>query len=229
MNFLLIMKFWSTEPSCPDRMRNVSFCYPKMLKLGKYLQDNGVACEVKIYDFSKNQLIKEAIHRPYPSGCYMKAEKTNVVLNENKNFDYLCMFDCDTFFVEADFPKYLNILKNVKKNEIYTFDLAKVETTTALNYIDNPDYNLFNDYWWFAYAGPKATGPFGNGSMGALGGVYICDIELILQGGLFNPEITNWGGEDGDMLDRIWRLGVPFNCKSQKDFFPFHLPHPPVL
>jgi hypothetical protein len=200
-----------------------------MVELGNFLQKNDIDCEIKLYDFSEQQIIDGALHRPYPAGEYKKAEKTNVILRENQDVDYICMFDCDTFFVEQDYKKYLDILKNISRNEVHTFDLAKVDQSTTTSYFSDPQFNIFDADCWFAYAGSKAHGPFGNGTQGALGGVYICDFNLIKAGGFFNENIVRWGGEDGDMLDRIWQSKIPYKQIPHRDFFPFHLPHPPVL
>ena len=198
------MKFWHDGQENSTRIRNVEYCLPKMNELSKFLKSNGVDCESKIYDFSFTKQIPESIHIPYNIGEYKKSEKTNLIINENNDYDYIFMFDCDTFFINEDFVKILNLLKSVNKNEIITFDLAKLSEEDSKKVINNEITNFEPIDWWYAYAGDKKNGPFGSGHSGGIGGVYICDMNLIKSVGGFNEEYIGWGGEDGDMMGRLY-------------------------
>ena len=109
------------------------------------------------------------------------------------------------------------------KGDVITFDLAKLDNNVN-DYIINEDFLISNANWSYAYSGNRENGPL-NGYSGGLGGVYICDLELLKSLGGFNENYIGWGGEDGDMLDRIYTSGTPFKMKPTKDFAPFHLPH----
>jgi predicted glycosyltransferase involved in capsule biosynthesis len=61
--------------------------------------------------------------------------------------------------------------------------------------------------------------------VGGLGGVYICDTKLLIDLGGFNEKYTGWGGEDGDMLGRIWYSEIHHKFRPTNHFAPYHLPH----
>lgn len=221
----MVMKFWTDNQLNSTRVRNVNYCFPKLIELEKFLKYKGIDCISKLYDFSPEKIFKQAEHRPYKLGEYKKAEKTNLIIKENLDCDYIFMFDTDTFFVESDFEKIFDILYEIPKNRIYTFDLAKLDEETILKIERGEQINFFEEHFNYAYSGNKENGPLGGGSMGGLGGVYICDINLIKDNGWFDEKYIGWGGEDGDMLNRIMYSGKPYELKPVKSFSPFHLPH----
>jgi hypothetical protein len=219
------MKFWDDGKENSTRIKNVNYCWPELKFLTSYLRNNSIDCDCKLYDFSPEQILEESIHISYPAGEYKKAEKTNLILKNNPGYDYIFMFDIDTFFIKEDYEKLLNILKNVDDNEIYTFDLAKLDDDNLDLLYNNGVFDLESVHWNYAYSGDKKNGPLGGGHMGGLGGVYMCDVNLILYNGGFNEKYVGWGGEDGDMLDRIMTSGKPYKIKPTSTFAPFHLPH----
>lgn len=222
---LLTTKFWTDGIENSTRTRNVKYCYPKMKNLTNFLKKNGTNCELKLYDFSPEKIIEDSVHRPYPLGEYKKAEKTNLIIKENHDFDYMFMFDSDEFFVEEDFSKILEILKNLEKRKILTFDAAKLEQSTIDKIVNNEKINFFEEQFSFAYSGAKENGPLHAGMSGGLGGVFICDLTLLSENNGFDESYVGWGGEDGDMLSRIMYSGKPYEIIPQRNFFPFHLPH----
>ena len=225
MKFLLVMKFWTDGQPDSTRIRNVEFCFPKMVSLSNFLNENGVDSEAKIYDFSPNKIIQNSVFRPYPLGEYKKAQKTNVIMREHPDFDYIFMFDCDAFFTEMDFGKVLTLLKDLPKRKIVTFDLAKLGEQTVDKIKNNIEFNIFDEDWWFAYSGPKENGPLHAGISGGLGGVYLCDLDLLRENNGFDESYVGWGGEDGDMISRIMTSGKEYQILPQREFTPFHLPH----
>ena len=132
--------------------------------------------------------------------------------------------DCDVFFDDNDLNKILHIFQKIDKNEIYIFDLAKLNKFDTQDIIDNSITNLKELDYEFAYSGKKEKGPLFH-TNGGLGGVFISNMDVMNLYGRFNESYTTWGGEDGDMLDRIYTSGIPFKMKPTKDFAPFHLPH----
>ena len=217
------MKFWDDGHPDSTRIRNVQFTYKKLKKLSTFLSESGIVVNTTLYDFSPEQIISESNHISYPLGVYKKAEKTNLILKEQSNYDFFMMIDCDAFFDDKDFQKLFNIIDNLEKGDVITFDLAKLDNNVN-DYIINEDFLISNANWSYAYSGNRENGPL-NGYSGGLGGVYICDLELLKSLGGFNENYIGWGGEDGDMLDRIYTSGIPFKMKPTKDFAPFHLPH----
>jgi predicted glycosyltransferase involved in capsule biosynthesis len=217
------MKFWDDGQPDSTRIRNVMFSFEKLKHLSKFLSENGLIVNTTLYDFSPEQIIKDSKHIPYPLGVYKKAEKTNLILKEQSDYDFFMTIDCDAFFYENDYNDLLNIINNLENGDVITFDLAKLNDNVS-EYIIDGDFLVSNADWSYAYSGKKENGPL-NGYVGGLGGVYICDTNLLQKLGGFNEEYVGWGGEDGDMLDRIFTSGMVYKIKPTKKFAPFHLPH----
>lgn len=224
-NILLVMKFWDDGQPNSTRIRNVDYTWIKLKQLSKYLNENGVMCESKLYDFSPEKIIEDSIHIPYGLGEYKKAEKTNIILKENSEFNYVFMFDCDAFFLENDSKKILEILKKLEPKRIMTFDLAKLSENSSFNVLKLDNVDLVNDDFSYAYSGDKKNGPLGSGQSGGLGGVYLCDISLIMDNGGFDESYVGWGGEDGDMMGRIMYSNKEYKLIPIREFAPFHLSH----
>ena len=219
------MKFWDDGQPKSTRIRNVEYTWVKLKELSKYLNENGVMCESKLYDFSPDKIMEESIHVSYILGEYKKSEKTNLILKQNSDFNYVFMFDCDAFFLKNDYDKLLNILKTLETKCIITFDLAKLDENASINVINRDDIDMANDEFSYAYSGDKKNGPLGLGHMGGLGGVYLCDISLIVESGGFDESYMCWGGEDGDMMSRIMYSNKPHKRIPISNFAPFHLSH----
>lgn len=224
------MKFWHDGQNDSTRLRNVDYCWKELKKLSDFLSKNGISCSANLYDFScennrqkHHNIIPDSIHIPYPIGVYKKAEKTNVILNQQKTYDFFMMLDCDTFFHENDYGYLLNLILSLNKGDVITFDMAKLEKYIN-EYMHNNIFMQDLADWSFAYSGEKLNGPL-NGYTGGLGGVYICDTYLLLSLGGFNEKYVGWGGEDGEMLDRIMCSKEKYQIRPQRSFFPFHLPH----
>lgn len=221
----MVMKFWTDNQPDSTRIRNVNYCFPRLINLGNFLKSKGIDCVYKLYDFSPEKVFDYAEHRPYNLGEYKKAEKTNLIIKENLDCNYIFMFDTDTFFVESDFDKIFDLFYQIPEKRIYTFDLAKLDQETIIKLQNGEQVNFYDEHFNYAYSGDKSNGPLGNGSRGGLGGVYICDMKLIIENGFFDENYVGWGGEDGDMLSRIMSSDISYDLRSVNSFAPFHLPH----
>jgi predicted glycosyltransferase involved in capsule biosynthesis len=219
----LNMKFWDDGQPDSTRIRNVKFSWDELKKFTSYLNDNGINTNCSLYDFSPEKIIEDSIHISYPLGIYKKAEKTNIILKEQKDYDFFMMIDCDAFFHEDDYTNFLSLFKGLTKGDVITFDLAKLDSNINDYIIDN-QFKIDNADWSYAYSGNRKNGPL-NGYIGGLGGVYICDTNLLIELGGFDETYVGWGGEDGEMLSRIWSTTIPHQFKPIRNFAPFHLPH----
>lgn len=219
----LNMKFWDDGQPNSTRIRNVQFAWEELKKLTDFLNRNGVISVCNLYDFSEKKVMNESKHIPYPLGTYKKAEKTNIILKEQSKFDFFMMIDCDAFFYFDDYFNFLDLVKNLEKGDVVTFDLAKLEDRVS-EYLINGKFYPEKADWSYAYSGAKENGPL-KGYVGGLGGVYICDTNLLIELGGFDEKFVGWGGEDGDMLGRIWYSEIPHKFKPTNNFAPFHLPH----
>lgn len=216
------MKFWHDGKENSTRIRNVEFCWKRLKHLYAYLIDRNISCVINLYDFSESKYIEDAKHIPYPIGVYKKAEKTNIILKEQSNHKFFMMVDSDAFFDYSDYNNLSNLIGELADGDAITFDLAKLNDNIQNYIIDGEFYKDLAD-WSYAYSGQRERGPlFAN--IGGLGGVYICDTNLLLNVGGFNEQYAGWGGEDGEILQRI-RLSTHSRIKPTRNFAPYHLPH----
>lgn len=219
----ILIPFWDDGKTL-DRQRNVSFSWEQTKKLNDFLNQNGIKSYCRLYDFSKNRYHEDAIHIPFESYSYERSKKINIILDDNSDCEYVFFMDGDVFFHESDFEKLLNLIQNITTNTIYTFDAAKLTEEDTCLFIENPQINIFDFNWSFAYSGDKTKGPLYQ-HIGGLGGAFIIQRNLLNTYGRFNEEIKTWGGEDGDSLSRILNSPNEINLKSVRDFYPFHLFH----
>ncbi len=219
----LNMMFWDDGKEESTRIRNAMFSWNELKKLTKFLTSNGVLCKSTLYDFSEKRIISDSTHIPYPLSVFKKSEKINIILNQRVGFDFFMIIDCDAFFHEDDYEKLLNIILDLNKGDVITFDLGKLHNNFSDYLIDNK-FIKEKSNWDFAYSGDRTNGPL-NGRVGGLGGVFICDTDLLIELGGFDTSFETWGGEDGEMMDRIMTSSIKHNIIPIRDFFPFHLPH----
>lgn len=219
------MKFWTDGMENSDRIRNVRFTWDKLKDLSLFLTKNNLDNKCFLYDFSPNKIIEDSIHIPFPLGEYKKAEKTNIILKDIYNFTHLFMFDCDTFFSENVYEKLLVLLQKMNTKNIVTFDLGKLDNIDTLKVLQGTQFDEDKMNFSFAYSGNKSFGPLAHGIQGSLGGVYIAPMRILNEIGGFNKKFVGWGGEDGEIMDRIRTKISPEDLISCKNFFPIHLNH----
>lgn len=219
------MKFWWDGRENSTRSRNVYFTWNQLKILTDFLNKNNCNCAAKIYDFSPEKIIEESTHVPYELGEYKKSEKTNKIIAQNKDFDFIFMFDSDAFFNKEDYDKVLTTLQQLSYGDMVTFDLAKLNEKDVEQIVNNGYVDNANTNWSYAYSGEKKHGPLAHGHGGGLGGVYLCDLNLIVNSGGFDESYVGWGGEDGRMVDKIQQSGISYQHIPIRTYCPFHLPH----
>jgi hypothetical protein len=219
----LLTPFW-VDGKTSDRERNVFYSWEQTKKLNVFLNENGVKSECRLYDFSPEKTHPESIHIPFELSVFEKSKKINLMIDDNDDCEYVMFIDSDMFFVESDFQRILNILNNINVNDIHTFDCAKLSEEDSVTFINNPDIDIFNFNWHFAYSGDKSKGPLYH-SIGGLGVVFIINKNILNTYGRFNEEFKTWGGEDGDAISKILVNYRSINVIPTRDFHPFHLYH----
>lgn len=217
------MKFWDDGQPESTRIRNVKYSWEELKKFTSYLKEEGLDVDCFLFDFSPEKIIDDSIHISYPLGEYKKAEKTNIILKKNSHYDFFMMIDCDAFFHEEDYPKFLELFKSLEENNVITFDLAKLNDN-VVDYLIDGKFHIDKADWSYAYSGNRSNGPLSH-HVGGLGGVYICYTKLLINLGGFDEKFVGWGGEDGEMMDRIWTNGYSNKIRPTRNFAPFHLPH----
>lgn len=224
MSFIsLNMVFWDDGKPDSTRIRNVEYTFPQLKKLTSYLLDNGVDATCSLYDFSPDRKTEDSTWIPFPLSEFRKSEKLNILIKEKREHKFFCMFDCDCFIDPSDYTKMLEQIKNLSTGDIITYDLAKLGGDVNEYIIDGIFYRE-KTRWSYAYSGLMENGPL-CGSMGGLGGVFICDTKLLCDVGGYNESYKTWGGEDGDLLDRIMISKKYKSIYPTRNFAPFHLEH----
>jgi len=127
VRILLVMMFWWDGEENSTRLRNVYFAWKELKNLYSFLKTNHIDCVVKIYDFSPDKMLEESNHIPYSLGEFKKSEKINKILANNKDFDFIFMFDGDVFFNKDDYCRVLDTIQQLNRGDIITFDAAKLE------------------------------------------------------------------------------------------------------
>jgi hypothetical protein len=123
MKFNLITLFWTDGKENSTRERNLEYSWSSIKKLTKYLKENNVECDNFLFDFSPSKLQFDSIHIPFSLGVYLRSKKLNLIINSFDKNEVLFIFDCDTFFIDEDFPK---ILLSCNLSSIEFYDVASL-------------------------------------------------------------------------------------------------------
>lgn len=216
------MLFWDDCLDGKTRHSNVNFCWPKLKELNAFLQESGIDSEAKLFDFSHEKQISDAIHIPYPPKTFEKSKKINEILSQI-SAKFCMIFDCDVFYDNQDYNLLLEQIRNLQPGDIITFDSGKLSGNPN-EYINGLNFDREKADWRYAYSGAKENGPLHH-HCGGLGGSYIVDCNLLNHTNGFDEKFKGWGAEDGDALDKIMNSGKKYQLKPTKNFASFHLPH----
>jgi len=218
----LLMPFW-TDGKTKDRERNVFFCWEQLKKINNYLNNNNILSDCILYDFSPTQIHPEAKHFAHEI-VYERSKKINLVIEDNDDSEYFMFFDSDVFFIEDDFSKILDLIKNISEYTVYTFDMAKLNELNSNQYVSDQNIDIKQFDWWFAFSGEKNKGPLYH-HMGGLGATFIVNRDIINRSGRFDENFKTWGGEDGDAISRVIATHNNIQVVPIRHFYPFHLYH----
>lgn len=210
------LMFWTDGIQNSTRERNVKYTTAELKYLCEYLCSRNIDCRYNIYDYSPTKLVDESIHIPYPQSAYKRSEKINKILNNTKT-DLFAIIDSDCFVYRKDYETLANIIKQADLQSCITFDVldfTEPDTQQIVN--SGADPFTFND---------RTNGRF-HGRAGGLGAFFIVNTNSLKFHGGFNEKFTTWGGEDGEIYDKIYRDGyiqkIPCNNTTVKLY---HLSH----
>ena len=206
----LITLFWTDGKENSDRLRNTIFTIEKNKFLVDYINKNGGKVNYRIYDFSPEKMIDEAIHIPYPLSVYKRSEKINIAL-KNSTAQFFSIIDGDCFFDEEEFPSILELYKNLDPKKVYNFDWKKISYEKDVDF----EKRILLDKNAFDYA-------IGHNRTGGLGAFFIVSTKALKKIGGFDPSFITWGGEDNEVLERLL---VTLTREEIKYIAPYHLPH----
>lgn len=229
---LLLMVFWSNESENNNiqykRRRNLKYCWKKLKELNQYLKLNGVNSDAVLYSYSNIKDVDDYILiQDNTISGFNKSKRINKILNLIDT-DILLLIDCDLFFDKKDFEKILTLIKDFEKGQTYTTDAAKLneQDTKIVIKTDQIDQNF---EWRFAFAGDKNNQPHCGSAVGQLGGAFFIDFNLFKNIGFYNEDFSEWGGEDGEAISRLFNyLKINDNINKIsviRDFYPYHLNH----
>jgi len=205
--------FWTDALQNSTRERNIKYTINEHEQLSAFFNTK-ISCNVRIFDYSPTKIIDKAIHIPYPSAVYKRSEKINNLLNEC-NSDMFAVMDSDCFICRDDYEPLLNIILTSGKDSCITFDV--------LDFSEKDTNDII-----YHHADPKTFEVSSRfpGRAGGLGAFYITNTNNLKLNGGYNTKFTTWGGEDGEIYDKIYRDGsikkVPLNRDQIRLF---HLSH----
>lgn len=217
MKLDLNMMFWSDNHPQKHRERNARYAFNQLKELSAFLSKN---FEVKctLFDYSPQKLIEEAVHIPYPPTIYKRAEKINNLL-KNSTSDLFSVIDSDCFIDKSSY-NYLEsmLLKESSTDVCYTFDFCDFDNESTIKVVyENNDPNIFPYSRRF---------PGRVGTLGGLGGFFILGNNVLKRHGGFNEKFLYWGGEDGEIYDKINHDGLVKKIVTPIEYVKiYHLAH----
>jgi len=213
MTLELNMVFWTDCHPNSTRERNVNYTVKELNKLSNFL-NNYLECKINIYDFSYNKILDNSIHIPYSPTEFKKSEKINMVLEKCQS-EMFAVMDSDCFINNNDYEKLAQLIQEHGKDSCYTFDVLDFNEGDTRKIVSTDATPLSFE----------VTSRF-PGRAGGLGAFYITNTENLRKHNGFNTKYTTWGGEDGEVYDRIDRDSSIKKVSIKNDNIKlFHLSH----
>jgi hypothetical protein len=207
------MLFWTDNLSNSTRERNIKYTIPQLKELTSFLS-NYIICHYNVYDYSPSKIVDDSVHIPYPSSVYKRSEKINNILS-NTISDLFSIIDSDCFICKEDYPKLAELLVQSNDNSCITFDVLDFSNEDT----DKIVYENANPLQF------EVSSRFENRA-GGLGAFFITNTSNLKSYGGFNLKFTTWGGEDGEIYDKIYRDGSIKKIPCNRDVIRlFHLSH----
>lgn len=184
--------FWTDNLPNSTRERNVSYAINELKNLVLFLSKY-IDCEYKVYDYSPKKFIQESIHIPYGPSVYKRSEKINNILNQTTS-NLFSIIDSDCFICREDYSKLADLLVNSDVDSCITFDVLNLSNADTDKIVyENADPMQFEVSSRFP------------GRAGGLGAFFIINTNNLKKHGGFNLKFNCWGGEDGEIYDKVHR------------------------
>ena len=209
------MMFWTDGHPNSTRERNIKYAAKKLKELVAYLNiSNKIKCNYHIYDYSPSKIIEHSIHIPYPLAAYKRSEKVNNIL-KTSTADLFSIIDSDCFIQEKYYDILISKIEQHGINSCFTFDVIDLDPNQTEEVATT---DIIADHF-------IANSRFPNRA-GGLGGFFITNTDNLKLHGGFNEKFTTWGGEDGEIYDKIWRDEKIKKIQIKNDTIKlFHLNH----
>lgn len=209
----LNMVFWTDGKENSTRERNIKYSIKELDNLCNFLS-NYFNTNYRIWDYSPTQIVKDSIHIPYPLSAFRKSEKINNIL-ANTTETLFSIMDSDCFLYRNDYEKLAELILSNGVKSCYTFDVDDIDDKDSIQVIENikqPEQCI-------------TTNRF-PGRAGGLGAFFICNTQVIKDLGGYDEKFTTWGGEDGEVYNRIYYHNDIKKVPSRTDQIRlYHLSH----
>lgn len=207
------LMFWSDCLPNSTRERNVYYAVDKLNELNAILKKS-IDSEINIIDYSKTQVLKDSRHIPYPDSVYKRSEKINNLLKECDK-DLFGVIDADCFIKEDHYEKLRDLILTNGAKSCFTFDtcdFSAEDTAKILFENANPDSLPHSSRF--------------PGRAGGFGGFFIVNAETLRQHNGFDEKFKTWGGEDGEVYDRVFYDNTVKNVSIlSNEITVYHLNH----
>jgi hypothetical protein len=208
MSIKINMLYWNNGD--PQRLANTNFSWYFLKKFCQYVGDH-LLVEPRLFDFSAQQVLAEAIHIPYPTGEYKRAAKINQVIDyyKHSHVTFFAVMDSDLIIPERDYYDMVCLLNLLQRDSFY---VCYLDDLTGFEGID---FNHQKIYYDDLKVEQRIMEP-------DLGGLFFVDYHELAELGGFDERFTVWGGEDNEMANRLLRRNLK---KLLLPIKPLHLPH----
>lgn len=209
------MMFWTDGHPNSTRERNVKYTNKKMKELVDYInKSNKIKCNYNIYDYSPLKNIEDSIHIPYPPSVYKRSEKINNIL-KTSTADLFSIVDSDCFIQEKYYDTLISAIEEHGIHSCFTFDVIDLEPSQTEEVIAT---DITADHFIASSRFPDRAG--------MLGAFFITNTANLIKFGGFNTKFNTWGGEDGEIYDKIWYDNNIKKVQIKKDLIKlYHLHH----
>ena len=155
----------------------------------------------------------DAVHIPFPTGSFRKAEKINAVIDHNRpvNPDYIGISDADLVIRDEDFDLLVEHMKCFRDDRYYVCEVDDVQEESDIDFL----HGEFRTH-------DLCVKPRERLYTADLGGLFFAPFRAMDRSGVFDERFTVWGGEDNAASFKLQECGLK---PTPLLIRPLHLPH----